>query len=99
MSLSRLAKKIGTSPSQLSRHFPELCAALTSLYRAQMKHKQEQTFLRNCEAVSQAMLFLHEHEVYPSRRRLRQILPKPSIITNPNIVAFLKVKLQEMGYR
>lgn len=99
MSLSRLAKKAGASPSQLSRCFPELCATLTSLYRAQMKHKQEQTFLRNCEAVSQAVLFLHEHEIYPSRRRLRQILQKPSIMSNPNIVAFLEAKLQEMGYR
>lgn len=98
ISLYKLAKRLGCSPERIVSYFPALSATLTAQYQAAMRHKREQTFLHQCEKVSQAMLFLHEHNIYPSRRRLKRLLTKPSIITNPLMIAFMQAKLREMGY-
>ena len=98
ISLNKLAKCVGSTPDRISHHFPELSAQLTSSYQAYMRNKKEQTMLQNREDVYRAMLFLHENGMYPSRNRLKQVVRKPSIITRPNIIAFIKATLREMGY-
>lgn len=98
ISLNKLAKCIGSSPDRISYYFPELSAQLTSSYQAYMQDKKEQAVRQNRENVYQAILFLHENGVYPSRQRLKQVVSKPSIITKPNIVTFIKATLREMGY-
>lgn len=98
ISLYKLAKRLGSSPERIVSYFPELSAALTAQYHAAMGNKREQTFLHNCEEVAQAMLFLHENGIYPSRYRLKQVLSRPSIVRRPAIIAFMKATLREMGY-
>jgi hypothetical protein len=98
LSLSKLAKRLGYRSSFLSHHFPELCQAVSSSYRAYLDERRERTLRARCAELYQVMLFLHSQGLHPTEHRIRPLLKKPSILRLPGIRHAWKTKLHDMGY-
>jgi hypothetical protein len=97
LSLSKLAKRLGYPSPFLSRHFPELCQAISSSYQAYRNDKRESTFRARCAELDQVMSHLRDQGLRPTEKRVRDLLKSPSILRLPEIRDAWKTKLRDMG--
>lgn len=74
--LSQIAAALGVTRTFLKYHFPELCAKAVEKRRLQVYETSRAGEENNKAIVRNAVLTLHEHGIYPSRRKVdRAIRP------------------------
>lgn len=76
-------------------NFPEICSLIVERYKhycIQQKGKRDLELIRS---IDQAVKFLYENEVYPSRREVERILDKPGLLHEKQMrEAWLKMLLK-----
>lgn len=97
LSLTKLSQQLGYRSPFLSRHFPELCQAISSHYQAYQANRRAQLFQQRWQEVHQAILSLHAQGLYPGEKRVRKLLKTPSSLRLPGIRRAMKATLGEMG--
>jgi hypothetical protein len=55
--------------------------------------------LEYCQQVREAVLSIHEQNLYPSQMRVRQVLEKPGVLRSPEAAQAGRDMLQELGWK
>jgi transcriptional regulator with XRE-family HTH domain len=93
-----LARQLGYSQSTLRYHFPQECASLSQQIKGYRRQRAEQRLARIQEEVRQAVLALHAQGVYPSHRKVTDLLAPPTLLRHPKARAFRLTLCQELGW-
>ncbi|WP_412839026.1 TniQ family protein [Bacillus paranthracis] len=94
-SLSKVSRILGYDRKVLMANFPEICSLIVDQYKQyciQQKGKRDLELIRS---IDQAVKFLYENEVYPSRREVERILDKSGLLHEKQMrEAWLKMLLK-----
>lgn len=93
----QIAKRLECDAVTLVRHFPDECAIITQRMQAHRTQRRTQRIARECEEVRQAVIALHTQGIYPSHRRVRALLSRPSSIRQPAVNAVWREIRHELG--
>jgi hypothetical protein len=93
--VSRRLNLAGTN--SLVRYFPEQCALIVERYRTYRQAKKEERLRLLRENVRQATFDVHAQGVYPSKKRVDTQLGKRASMRNPDVRAFWKEAIRELG--
>ncbi|MDV6038436.1 TniQ family protein [Bacillus sp. SM-B1] len=80
ISLSKVSKILGYDRKVLMAKFPEICRLIVKQHKEyciQQKHNRNVELMRG---IDQAINYLQENEVYPSRREVENYLNKPGLL-------------------
>jgi transcriptional regulator with XRE-family HTH domain len=91
-SMKEVAERLGYNRRTLSRHFPDLCRAISAKSRLYRKAAKENKIEYSCEEVRQIALKLHHQSVYPSESRVSELMTRPGDLRNKQV----RVTLQEL---
>lgn len=94
----QLAQQLGYSGHTLLHHFPQECALLSQQIKEYRRQQAEQRVARIQEEVRQAVLALHAQGVYPSHRKVTDLLAHPTLLRHPKARAFRLMLCQELGW-
>lgn len=97
--MCQVAKRLGYGASQVYKHLPEQCRAISRRYGASRVSKQQIRLQRDREELCQAMRALHEQGIYPGQTRLQKILSKPGFFRDARMRAAWEEVLQELGWK
>jgi transcriptional regulator with XRE-family HTH domain len=93
-----LAQQLGYHQSALRHHFPQECALLSKQIKEYRRQQAEQRVARIREEIRQAVLALHAQGVYPSHRKVIDLLANPKLMRHPEARAFRLTLCQELGW-
>ncbi len=86
LSMHEVAQRLGYDQSHLYKRFPDLCQAISKRYQDHRKARGEERLRRTCDEVREAMRRLYEQGYYPSKGRLRKVLP-PGVLQRSEVRA------------
>jgi transcriptional regulator with XRE-family HTH domain len=92
LTMKEVAERLEYNRRTISRHFPDLCRAISAKYRQYRQAAQEKKIEQSCEEVRQIALKLHNENVYPSEGRVSELMTKPGDLRNKQV----RVTLQEL---
>ena len=95
--MSAVAKRLKYDHSFLSKHFPELCRAISDRYQAYRKKQRDERKQRILDEVRQVTYRVLKQGLYPSQERVRLLLAKPGSIKEPGALAVWHETLRELG--
>jgi transcriptional regulator with XRE-family HTH domain len=93
-----LAQQLGYHQSALRHHFPQECALLSKQIKEYRRQQAEQRAARIREEIRQAVQALHAQGVYPSHRKVTDLLANPKLLRHPEARAFRLTLCQELGW-
>jgi DNA-binding phage protein len=97
LGVRQLAKLLGYHSSLLWYYFPEECALIAQRTEEQEKQRRKEHEARVCEEVRQAVLMLHAQNIFPSHRKVRDLLSDPNLIRMPEAAATWHAVRRERG--
>lgn len=97
LSLLDIAKKEGCSRDTLRTNFPLLCKAIVVRYMEYKKQFFEERHLKFKEQVREIVTSLVTQDVYPSKRRIKEILSNPYVRCLSTLNKVLKEIRQELN--
>jgi hypothetical protein len=97
--MRQVAKLLGYDPSDVYKHFPDLCQAISRRYQMEQANRSVIRWQRDREELREAMHKLTSQGVYPSQRQLQKVLSKPGVFRDIRIRAAWHEVLQELGYK
>ena len=80
LSIRQIAIRLGHDQSVLRRHFPQECALIAQQAQEYRRQRGERHIAQLCNEVRQIVITLHTQGIYPSHRRVRKLLSKPSFM-------------------
>lgn len=99
LSVSALAEQIGYSEDVLRSAFPEICKQFSARRRAKLRSQHEDRMEGFSAEIRQVMLELHGNGIYPSARRVTDLVSyKFAIVTKEGYNAWVAM-LKQLGYR
>jgi len=98
-SMSEMARRLQRDRHILTRHFPDLCQAISARYLAYQKARHQQRLQLLCEEVRRAILELHAQDVYPSAVRIMALISKPGNMQHKEVFAAWQDTLRELGLK
>ncbi len=98
-SVSELARQLGYNRVTIENAYPELCKQVVALHSAEQRHRYESRMSTTCEDVRQAMLALHQQNIYPSAKQVSELLGDPHVIREKRVLQTWHATLKELGYR
>ena len=75
--LKEVAETLAIDPRTLSRHFPELCKAISNRHRRYKAKDTNDKINKCCQEVKRAVAILHEKGEYPSEARVSKLISQP----------------------
>ena len=93
-----LAQQLGYHQSALRHHFPQECALLSKQIKEYRRQQAEQRVVRIREEIRHVVLALHAQGVYPSHRKVIDLLANPKLMRHPEARAFRLALCQELGW-
>lgn len=75
--MKEVARKLAVNQRTLSKHFPELCQAISEKYRNYRAKLSKRNIDISCREVRQAVFTLIKRGEYPSEARVSQLITKP----------------------
>jgi transcriptional regulator with XRE-family HTH domain len=94
----QLAQQLGYSGHTLLHHFPQECALLSQQIKEYRRQRAEQRGTQIQEEIRQMVLALHAQGVYPSHRKVSDLLANPKLLRHPKARAFRLALCQELGW-
>ncbi len=79
----QVAKRLGYDVRQLYALFPEECKLLTERAKKYRKQRKDLQITQKCEEIRQAVKALHAQGIFPSYRKLKQLLSDPAFLHAP----------------
>lgn len=80
-----VAKQLGYSSQSLRQYFPELVRAISARYLTYRHEQTRQKRQKLCDDVRQITFKLHAQGLYPTSKRVEQLLVKPASIRHPEV--------------
>ncbi len=77
MNLQEISEALGFHKKTISKHFPDLCKAITRKYRSYKKRQTEIRIQNCCQEIEEIVLNLHQSGDYPTEARISQLLSHP----------------------
>jgi len=96
-SVKHLAQRLGHHQSLLWWYFPQECALIARRNEEHEKQRRKEHEARVCEEVRQAVLILHAQNIFPSHRKVRNLLSDPNLIRMPEATATWHKVRRELG--
>ncbi len=93
-----LAQQLGCTQHTLLYHFPQECALLSHQIKEYRRQQAEQRVARIREEIRQAVLALHAQGIYPSHRKVIDLLANPKLLRHPEARATRRVLCRELGW-
>ncbi|MDJ0571063.1 MAG: TniQ family protein [Pleurocapsa sp. MO_192.B19] len=75
--MKEIAKELAIDQRTLSKHFPELCQAISAKYRNYQAKIRKKKIDKSCREVKQAVFTLVRKGEYPSEARVSQLISQP----------------------
>jgi len=97
LGVRQLAKLLGYHSSLLWYYFPKECALIAQRNQEHEKQRRKEHEARVCEEVRQAGLMLHAQNIFPSHRKVRDLLSDPNLIRMPEATAAWHTVRRELG--
>lgn len=96
--LKEIARELGCDTALLAYKFPDLYKQISVRRHAERKEGREQRVVRMCTEIRQATLAFHQAGIYPSARRVSQLLSYQHAILTIEGHATWRAMLEELGY-
>jgi hypothetical protein len=97
LGVRQLARKLGYHSSLLWYYFPKECALIAQCNEEHEKKRRKEHEEQVCEEVRQAVFMLHAQNVFPSHRKVRDLLSDPNLIRMPQAAATWYAARRELG--
>ncbi len=97
LGVRQLARQLGYHSSLLWYYFPRECALIAQRNEEYEQQRRKEHEARVCEEVRQAVLMLHAQNVFPSHRKVRDLLSDPDLIRMPQAAATWHAVRRELG--
>ena len=75
--MKEIAKELAINQRTSSKHFPELCQAISAKYRNYQAKIRRKKIDKSCQKVKQAVFTLIQKGEYPSEARVSQLISQP----------------------
>lgn len=75
LSMREVARRLGFDQRVLYNHFPDICKAIAHEHRLWIQKKRKTRIDASCKLVREATISLLDQGIYPSRRKVENILP------------------------
>lgn len=95
----QVAKRLGYDVRQLQYLFPQECRSLTKRAKEYRKQQKALRTAKKCEEVRQTVMSLHAQGIFPSQRRLRQVLLDPNCLLDPKVRSAWYSMCHELGLK
>lgn len=96
-SMSAVARELGYHRKTLTKHFPELCKAISANYLESRKRIHIQRIQEFCVEVEQAVLELNSQGIYPSEANVSKLLCKAGNFREKEVRNALSKARQRIG--
>lgn len=96
-SMREVASRIGYQTAQIAQHFPQLCAAISTLYLAEQNAKRKQRMEILKSKVRGSILAVHAEGMKPSAGRVGARLGQPGLLRSPELQAVFRDTRAELG--
>lgn len=97
LGVRQLARKLGYHSSLLWYYFPKECALIAQRNEEHEKKRRKEHEEQVCEEVRQAVFMLHAQNIFPSHRKVRDLLSDPNLIRMPQAAAIWHAARRELG--
>jgi DNA-binding phage protein len=97
LGIRQLARRLGYHSSLLWYYFPKECALIAQRNQEHEKQRRKEHEAHVCEEVRQAVLMLHAQNIFPSHRKVRDLLSDPNLIRMPQASAAWHAVRRELG--
>jgi|SRR5919199_3580507 transcriptional regulator with XRE-family HTH domain len=87
--MKEVAQRLKNDKRTISKHFPELCRAISAKHLSYIKAARLKRIEQYCQEVRQAALQLHKQGEYPTEARVSQLLIKPGCLRYKEVRAAL----------
>src|SRR6266851_6768959 len=94
-SMREMSRRLGYDAGYLSRVFPDLCQAISARYMAYRSKSGAERLERHSQKVQKAVHSLHAQGVYPSCRRVEELLGLPGMLMELEVRATWKKTIQQ----
>jgi hypothetical protein len=95
--VEHLARRLQHPAGLLWRYFPQECALIAQRNEEYERQRREEREARVCEEVRQAVLILHAQNIFPSHRKVRDLLSDPNLMRMPEAAATWHAVRRELG--
>ena len=97
LGVRQLARQLGYHSSLLWGYFPKECALIAQRNEEHEQQRRKKHEAQVCEEVRQAVLTLHGQNIFPSHRKVRDLLSDPNLIRMPRAAATWHAVRRELG--
>ncbi len=80
LSVTEIARELGCNRRMLYKHFPDLCSAISSVYKNYLKQLHEENLTYYCQQAKQIVFQIYEEGQYPSEGRVAARMDKPGFL-------------------
>jgi AraC-like DNA-binding protein len=98
ISVAEIARDLGCKSSYLYGPFPDLCKQIATQRRVKLKRQHENRVENTRVEIKQAILALHEQDIFPSDKRIKCMLSDPHMVRRKEGRETLSMVLKEFGY-
>ncbi|HEY9771306.1 MAG TPA: hypothetical protein V6C71_22905 [Coleofasciculaceae cyanobacterium] len=88
--MKEVAKKLAIDQRTLSKHFSELCKAISTRYQSYQAQIRRKKIDECCQEVKQAVALLHRKGEYPSEARVSKLISQPGYFRYKKVRMALK---------
>jgi hypothetical protein len=96
---SEVARQVTRDHSQLIRHFPDLCHAISERYKAFRERQRSERREHVEQEIRSAVCELAAEGVYPSDWQVQKLLDRPGALREPLARASHRAALEDLGFR
>lgn len=96
--MKEIAKELAIDQRTLSKHFPELCQAISAKYRNYRAKIGRKNIEASCQEVKQAVSILIQKGEYPSEARVSQLISQPGNFRYKQVRMALKKARSEISF-
>lgn len=96
--MKEIAKELAINQRTLSKHFPELCQAISARYRNHQAKISRRKIDTSCQEVRQAVFTLIQKGEYPSEARVSQLITQPGNFRYKKVRMALKKAKSEINF-
>ncbi|WP_019506883.1 hypothetical protein [Pleurocapsa sp. PCC 7319] len=96
--MKEIAKELAIDQRTLSKHFPELCQAISAKYRNYRAKISRKNIEASCQEVKQAVSTLIQKGEYPSEARVSQLISQPGNFRYKQVRIALKKAKSEISF-
>ena len=98
LSLSEIARQLGTTRDLIKRRYPELCKNITNRRDSKQKKIRENLLVKNALEIRQSVIMYHSRGIYPSSKRVSLYLKDDFILFQPENRKVWKTTMRDLGY-